>query len=54
LILLDIDVQKIQHGISGFLRQEFRELMLLNELTELRYNHKLDPRVYRGTRNQLL
>ncbi|THU94619.1 hypothetical protein K435DRAFT_578937, partial [Dendrothele bispora CBS 962.96] len=55
LILLDdIDVQKIQRGISGFLRQEFRELMLLDELTELRYNHKLDPRVYGETRNQLL
>ncbi|THU83190.1 hypothetical protein K435DRAFT_689995, partial [Dendrothele bispora CBS 962.96] len=55
LILLDdIDVQKVQGGISGFLRQEFRELMLLDELTELRYNHKLDPRVNGETRNQLL
>ncbi|THU79852.1 hypothetical protein K435DRAFT_696901, partial [Dendrothele bispora CBS 962.96] len=54
ILLDDIDVRKIQKGISGFLRQEFRELMLLDELTELRYNHMLDPKVNGETRNQLL
>ncbi|KAK0491918.1 hypothetical protein EDD18DRAFT_1358347 [Armillaria luteobubalina] len=36
---------KVQGRASSALRQEFRELELLDEITRLRYNSKLDPRV---------
>ncbi|KAK0488096.1 hypothetical protein EDD18DRAFT_1081991, partial [Armillaria luteobubalina] len=36
---------KVQGHASSALRQEFRELELLDEITRLRYNSKLDPRV---------
>lgn len=37
LIVQGMDTSKITKGISGFLRQEFRELEILNEITKLRY-----------------
>src|SRR5215469_2508114 len=33
------DAKKITNGISGYLRQEFRVLNLLDEITTLRYNN---------------
>ncbi|KAI0788942.1 hypothetical protein BC629DRAFT_1288186, partial [Irpex lacteus] len=41
-------------GISGYLRQEFRELELLDEITKLRHNSKLPSNVGGSTRNQLI
>ncbi|PBK89393.1 hypothetical protein ARMGADRAFT_936236, partial [Armillaria gallica] len=37
-----IDSKKIQGGCSGFLRQEFRELELLDDITTQQY-HGLTP-----------
>ncbi|KAF5343722.1 hypothetical protein D9758_016521 [Tetrapyrgos nigripes] len=55
IVLLDqIDPRKIDSGVSGYLRQEFRELLLLNEITELQYTQRLDPKVTGETRNQLI
>ncbi|KAK0501943.1 hypothetical protein EDD18DRAFT_1065252 [Armillaria luteobubalina] len=41
---------KVQGRASSALRQEFRELELLDKITMLRYNSKLDPRVLGLTR----
>ncbi|KAF8218788.1 hypothetical protein L208DRAFT_1347285 [Tricholoma matsutake] len=41
LITQTFHPQKIKGGASGALRQEFRELELLDEITDLRYNGKL-------------
>ncbi|PPQ81451.1 hypothetical protein CVT26_007746 [Gymnopilus dilepis] len=40
-ILYGFDRRKIQGGMSGFLRQEFRELEILNKMTEFRYLKKI-------------
>jgi hypothetical protein len=45
---------KITRGASGALRQEFRELELLDEITNLRYNRKLHNSVVRDQRNMLI
>ncbi|KII92304.1 hypothetical protein PLICRDRAFT_104202 [Plicaturopsis crispa FD-325 SS-3] len=44
----------IQGGASGWLRQEFRELELLDDITQLRHNNLLDPSVDGHRRNTLL
>ena len=41
-------------GASGALRQEFRELELLDEITRLHYLGKLHKSVTGGTRNHLI
>ncbi|KAJ7816467.1 hypothetical protein B0H13DRAFT_1923550 [Mycena leptocephala] len=48
------DYKKITSGISGHLRQEFRELELLDEITKLRYEGRLPRRVTGIYRGQLL
>ena len=54
-VLLDkIPKQKVQGQINGELRQEFRELELLNYITELRYESALDKTVTGLTRNELI
>jgi hypothetical protein len=46
--------QKITGGASGALRQEFRELELLDEITDLRYNGKFHRSVIGEWRNMLI
>ena len=54
LILQGFDPRKITGGCSGALRQEFRELELLDEITKLRYEGKLSVKVYGDIRNTLI
>ncbi|KDR71669.1 hypothetical protein GALMADRAFT_74602 [Galerina marginata CBS 339.88] len=54
LILQGFDSKKITGGCSGALRQEFRELEILDEITTLRYNGKLSVNVHGDIRNILI
>jgi hypothetical protein len=54
LIIQGFHPQKITGGASGALRQEFRELELLNEITRLRYEGKLKESVVGDQRNMLI
>jgi hypothetical protein len=54
LILQGFDARIITGGCSGALRQEFRELELLDEITLRRYMGKLQDTVYGPTRNTLI
>ncbi|KAJ7831364.1 hypothetical protein B0H13DRAFT_1915472 [Mycena leptocephala] len=53
-IIQGFDSKKITSGISGHLRQEFRELELLDEITRLRHEGRLPKRVTGIYRGQLL
>ena len=53
MIIQGFDPQRITGGHSGFLRQEFRELELLDEITRLRYLGKL-PHSELQTRRALI
>ena len=54
LILQGFDARKMTGGCSGALRQEFRELELLDEITKTRYMGKLPPIVTGATRNAVI
>jgi hypothetical protein len=54
LILQGFDARKMTGGCSGALRQEFRELELLDEITKTRYLGKLPPTVTGDTRNTVI
>ena len=54
LITQPFHSQKITEGASGALRQEFRELELLNEITDLLCNGKLHKTVTGEQRNMLI
>ena len=54
LILQGFDPRKMTGGCSGALRQEFRELELLDEVTKTRYLGKLPPIVTGDTRNAVI
>ncbi|KAF8870506.1 hypothetical protein BD779DRAFT_1455303, partial [Infundibulicybe gibba] len=54
IILQGFDAKKITGGASGALRQEFRELEFLDEITRLTYESKLPPRVTGDRRNTLV
>ncbi|KAF8143053.1 hypothetical protein K438DRAFT_1634372 [Mycena galopus ATCC 62051] len=54
VILQGFDSRKITRGISGFLRQELRELEILNELTKLRYEGIMVPVTTALTRRDAL
>ena len=54
LILQGFDPRVVTGGCSGALRQEFRELELLNEITRLRYSGKLPATVAGDTRNNII
>ena len=54
LIVQGFDAQKITGGCSGALRQEFHELELLDDITNLCYLGKLPVTVYGDTRNNLI
>ncbi|KAF8224381.1 hypothetical protein L208DRAFT_1311889 [Tricholoma matsutake] len=51
VILQGFDAKKITGGASGALHQEFRELELLDNITALHYNGKLDATVIGECRN---
>ena len=54
LILQGFDPRKITGKCSGALRQEFRELEILDEITRLRYEGKLSIKVHGDIRNTLI
>jgi hypothetical protein len=54
VILQGFDTYKITGGASGALRQEFRELEILDDITTLRYNGKLPSSVVGVCRNDLI
>ena len=54
LILQGFDPRLIVGGCSGALRQEFRELELLDDITRLRYSGKLPVSVDGDTRNNII
>ncbi|KAJ7697106.1 hypothetical protein B0H16DRAFT_1350276 [Mycena metata] len=54
VIVQGFDEKKITSGMSGYLRQEFRELELLDEITKLRWEGKLPMTITGIYRGQLL
>ncbi|TFY56576.1 hypothetical protein EVG20_g8875, partial [Dentipellis fragilis] len=54
VILRMCDISMITKGMSGYLRQEFRELEVLNYITKLRFEGKLKPGVGGNTRCSLI
>ena len=54
VILQGFDTKRITGKASGALRQEFRDLELLDEITQLRYISKLPDSVQGETRNTLI
>ena len=54
LILQGFDSRVITGGCSGALRQEFRELELLDDITRLRYSGKLPATIDGDTRNNII
>lgn len=54
LIIQGFNGNKITKGINGYLRQELRELDILDDITKARYESKLPPSVIGSTRNELL
>ena len=54
VILQGFDTYKITGGASGALRQEFREIEMLDDITTLRYNGKLSSSVVGVCRNDLI
>ncbi|KAJ7133229.1 hypothetical protein C8R44DRAFT_565621, partial [Mycena epipterygia] len=54
VLLQGMSPAKITNGISGYLRQEFRELEMLNEITALKYYNRLDASVNGINRRAIL
>jgi hypothetical protein len=54
VILQDFDDSKITQGMSGYLRQELRELEFLDQITQLRYENKLPRQVAGMYRRHLI
>jgi hypothetical protein len=54
LIIQDFTDKHMTGGLSGYLRQEFRELELLDEVTKLRFNNELPSGVGGLTRTHLI
>ena len=54
LIVQDFNVNKITGGTMGDVRQEFRELELLNKITKLKFEHKLPGTLNADTRYTLI
>jgi hypothetical protein len=50
MILRDFDKGKVCGGLSGYLRQEFRNIDILDEITSLQYNGLLPPGIVRNLR----
>ena len=54
VLIQSFDESKLKGGISGYLRQEFRELELLDEITRLKFEQKLPTKVTGDTRGFLI
>ena len=54
IIIQGFDDKVINSGCSGYLRQEFRELEILDEVTTLRYEGKLPRNINGSLRNPLI
>ena len=54
IIIQGFNPNKITCGAPGYLRQEFRELELMDEITRLRYEDKLSPSINGNLRNALI
>ena len=54
LIVQPFDPSKLTGGISGTLRQEFRELEMLDEITKMRWEETIPPEVTGITRSELV
>ena len=54
MIVQSFDTNKITGEISRSLRQVFRELELLDEITKMRYLDTISPKVLGITRNELI
>ncbi|KAJ3521123.1 hypothetical protein NMY22_g12441 [Coprinellus aureogranulatus] len=54
IIMRDFSPKVIMNGISGRQRQEFRELALLDEITDQRYNKSLSVDVFGTHRKELI
>ncbi|KAI9069010.1 hypothetical protein FKP32DRAFT_1560551 [Trametes sanguinea] len=54
IIVQPSDASKLTGGITGSLRQEFRELELLDEITKLRYLGKMSSKVTGITHSELV
>ena len=54
IIIQGFNPNKITCGAPGYLRQEFRELELMDEITRLRFEDKLSPSVNGNLRNALI
>jgi len=54
VLVQGFDPSKVQGGLSGYLRQEFRELELLDDITKLRYEGKLPSDVTGSTRTSII
>ncbi|KAJ7120561.1 hypothetical protein C8R43DRAFT_900668 [Mycena crocata] len=54
IILQDFDDSKITSGMSGYLRQELRELEILDEITRLNFEGRLPPSVTGIYRRRLI
>ncbi|KAF8589834.1 hypothetical protein K439DRAFT_1612407 [Ramaria rubella] len=54
VIFQGFDEHKITKGTSGWLRQEFRELEILDDVTALNHQGKLDPHVEGDQRNTVI
>ncbi|RXW13797.1 hypothetical protein EST38_g12057 [Candolleomyces aberdarensis] len=54
IMIRDFKESKLQGGLSGYLRQEFRELDILDEITKLRYHGSLPPTVVQKLRDSTL
>jgi hypothetical protein len=54
IIIQGFDARIITGGASGYLRQEFRELELLDKITKLQYENKLPNYIHETTRNAII
>jgi hypothetical protein len=54
LLIQNFSPHKITGGISGWLRQEFRELNILDEVTRLRYENCLPENIFGPLRNPVV
>ncbi|KAF4618642.1 hypothetical protein D9613_009831 [Agrocybe pediades] len=54
IIIKDINIDKITGGTSGWLRQEFRELELLDYITRLDFENKLPHGILQETRKSTI
>jgi hypothetical protein len=54
IIIQGFSANKITSGISGYLRQEFREHEILDEISKLRYENNLPDHIQGNLRNPLI